>query len=114
MACDDQLTARFRDALKGIAGIEEKRMLGGMCFMLNGNMLGGADREKHSNKGRFMLRVGKQNEAAALARPGSRIMEQGGRRMGGLIFVDEQFCNKEALRNWIELAIVFVGKLPPK
>lgn len=113
MAYDEDLTNRFRAALEGHVGISEKRMMGGVCFLLNGNMIGGADRQKDGT-GRFMFRVGKENEAEALTRPGARVMEQGGRRMGGLIFVDEDDCSDAALMDWIALALSFVGLLPAK
>ena len=113
MAYDEKLAARFRKGLAGRKGITEKRMMGGVCFLLNGNMIGGADRTK-DGVGRFMFRVGKDNEAEALSRPGARIMEQGGRRMSGLVFVDETACNHSALKTWLALALGFVGTLPPK
>jgi TfoX/Sxy family transcriptional regulator of competence genes len=113
MAYDEELAARFRAALAGMAGISEKRMMGGVCFFLNGNMIGGADRTKTGER-RFMFRVGKENEAAALALPGATILEQGGRRMSGLIFVDESLCDDEAMRRWLSPALGFVSGLPPK
>ncbi len=113
MAYDELLTSRFRDALGRTKGVSEKKMMGGVCFLLHGNMIGGADRTK-SGDGRFMFRVGKDNEAEALSRPGAAVMEQGGRRMGGLIFVDEKACDDAALVNWIALALSFVSTLPPK
>jgi len=113
MAYDEELTDRFRKAIDGLGGIVEKRMMGGVCFMLDGNMLGGADRQK-TGEGRFMFRVGKDNEAEAMKRPGAMTMEQGGRKMTGLIFVYEDDCDAESLRSWIALALTFVGSLPPK
>ncbi|MDH3704094.1 MAG: TfoX/Sxy family protein [Alphaproteobacteria bacterium] len=113
MAYDEILTRRFRDALDDTSAVTEKKMMGGVCFLLNGNMIGGADRTK-SGDGRFMFRVGKDNEAEALSRKGATVMEQGGRRMGGLIFVDEKACDDEALKSWVELALSFVSTLPPK
>jgi len=113
MAYDEHLAARFRDTLAGMAGVSEKRMMGGVCFMLDGNMIGGADRAK-TGQGRFLFRVGRDNEAAALARPGAVTMEQGGRRMTGLIFVDEDACGGAALKDWVSLALSFVTTLPPK
>lgn len=113
MAYDEDLAARFRTALDGMAGISEKRMMGGVCFLLDGNMIGGADRTK-SGEGRFMFRVGKDNEAEALARPGATAMEQGGRRMTGLVFVAEEACDGKALTDWVSLALSFVSTLPPK
>ena len=113
MAVDDALTMRFRKAVDNLTGITEKRMMGGVCFLLNGNMLGGADRTKEG-LGRFMFRVGKHNETEALTRNGAIIMEQGGRRMGGLIFVSEKVCDEKTLRDWIDLALDFVATLPAK
>ena len=94
MAYDEELTDRFRDTLGGQVDISEKRMMGGVCFFLSGNMIGGADRAK-DGKGRFMFRVGKDNEKEALFRDGATIVQQGGRRMGGLVFVDEEACDGE-------------------
>ena len=57
-------------------------------------MIGGADHTKEG-AGCFMLRVGKDNEQEALARLGATIVEMGGRRMGGMIFVDENACSDQ-------------------
>lgn len=75
MAFDEVLTERFRDATRHLSGITEKRMMGGVCFLLDGNMLGGADRTQDGD-GRFMFRVGKELEAEALSRDGAVIMER--------------------------------------
>ena len=113
MAYDEELTSRFRSALGELERIREERMMGGVCFMVNGHMVGGADRQKDGT-GRFMFRVGKENQAEALQRPGATVMEMGGRRMGGLIFVEAEGCGDEALKGWVELALSFVHTLPPK
>jgi hypothetical protein len=113
MAYDEPLASRFRSALDGIVGISEKRMMGGVCFFLNGNMVGGADRAA-SGDGRFMFRVGKENEDEALSRDGASIVVLGSKRMGGLIFVGEDHCDDAALGEWISLAFSFVGELPAK
>ena len=113
MAYDEILTQRFRKALARRRGITDKRMMGGICFLKNGNMIGAADRNKQG-LGRFMFRVGKQNEARALRRKGAYVMEHGGRRMGGFIFVNEDDCNDAQLRAWIDLALEYVGSLPAK
>lgn len=113
MAYDELLAARFRQALGGMAGISEKRMMGGVCFLLDGNMIGGADRTK-AGEGRFMFRVGKENETAALALPGGQQMEQGGRRMSGFFFVSEDACTDQVMTQWLSLALGFVTTLPPK
>jgi len=112
MAHDELLAARLRDAI-GDQSVIEKRMMGGACFMVDGHMLGGADRQK-DGACRFMFRVGKDNEAEALARPGAIPLEQGGRRMGGMVFADEAACDDDALKDWVALALSFIGTLPPK
>lgn len=113
MAYDEDLADRYRASLEGMVGVSEKRMMGGLCFFLNGNMVGGADREKNG-AGRFMFRVGKDNEAEALSRDGACIVDLGGRRMGGLIYVAEDGCDEAALKDWLSLALSFVGPLPAK
>ncbi len=113
MAYDEELTSRFREALGGLPGVSEKKMMGGVCFLLDGNMVGGADRTK-AGEGRFMFRVGKDNQEEALGREGAQAMEQGGRRMTGLVFVSEEACDDDALKDWVSLALSFVTTLPPK
>ena len=87
--------------------------MGGVCFFLHGNMIGGADRDV-SRGGRLMFRVGKERERDALQRAGAYPVILGGRRMGGLIFVDESACDTAALGRWTALAMEFVATLPPK
>ena len=64
MAYDEGLAQRVREALAHRPDLTERKMFGGLCFMLNGNMLCGV------HKGGGMFRVGKDNEAAALELPG--------------------------------------------
>ena len=113
MAYDEALASRVRDRLAGLAGLSEKRMMGGVCFLLDGNMIGAASRTK-AGEGQFMFRVGKENEAEALTRPGATVVTMGGRRMGGFIFVDEAACDDDAIRDWISLSMSYVSNLPPK
>ena len=112
MPIDEQLNARFRKALP--LGIEttEKKMMGGVCFLLNGNMIGAASRSK-TGEGHFMFRVGKDNDTAAGARPEAQPMVQGGRRKRGFFFVDES-CGEDDLTAWAGLAVSFVKTLPAK
>ena len=113
MAYDERLAQRLREAIGKQSKLSERRMMGGVCFMVEGHMLGGADRQKDGS-GRFMFRVGKNNEAEALARTGAIPVEMGGRRMGGMVFVDEAACDGPALKSWVALAFSFVGALTPK
>ncbi len=112
MAYDEELAQRFRDLLEGLPGISEKKMMGGICFMVDGNMIGGADRTK-DGQGRFMFRVGKENQEEAKARFGGEIMEMGGRKMSGFFFVDEG-CGQERLVEWVNFAHAFASSLPAK
>ncbi len=109
MAYDEGHAAILRDLTAGLNGITEKKMFGGLCFLQNGNMLCGV----HKDGG--MFRVGKENEAAALAIPGVDPMSFTGRKMGGLVDVNEDaFGNEDALNRLLELSQTFVGKMPPK
>ena len=111
---DEELSDRLRDALEGMAGVSEKRMMGGLCFMLNGNMLGGAHREK-SGEQFFMFRVGKESESAALSRPGARPMQLGDRSpMRGFVFVDASLCDDSQLKGWVSMALAYISTLPSK
>ncbi|MEM8945208.1 MAG: TfoX/Sxy family protein [Planctomycetota bacterium] len=99
----------MRDALATLDGVTEKRMFGGLCFMLNGNMLCGVD------KAAGMARVGKNNEAAALALAGVEPLSFTGRKMGGMVDVTPEVLEDETtLRAVLDLALDFVGSLPAK
>jgi TfoX/Sxy family transcriptional regulator of competence genes len=108
MPYDPELAAAMRKALKTYRGIEEKKMFGGYCWMLRGNMLCGVE------VGRYMFRVGKALEATALARPGASPMDITGKPMRGLVWVRASDASGAALTDWIELARRYVGSLPAK
>ncbi|MDH4094490.1 MAG: TfoX/Sxy family protein [Betaproteobacteria bacterium] len=98
----------MRRALSGRRGITEKRMFGGVCFLLRGNMLCGV------GDGKFMFRVGKDQDAAALRRPGARPMDFTGRPMAGFVWVDPASCDARRLKGWIAMAERYVVALPSK
>ena len=106
MPHDPHLADRMRAALKGRAGITEKKMVGGYCWMLRGNMLCGVD------VGRFMFRIGKALEADALARRGASPMDITGRPMRGFVWVRAENADGKALQAWIGLASQYVAALP--
>jgi TfoX/Sxy family transcriptional regulator of competence genes len=108
MAIDEDLAGRMRTVLAGIGAVREVRMFGGLCFILNGNMLAG------TSKRGLLVRVGKARYAQALARAHVRPMEMTGRPMEGYIFVDPPPDDERALRDWLELAAGFVNTLPAK
>ena len=113
MAYDELLATRLREGLRTVPGVSETPMMGGLCVLVNGNMLAGVDRQK-DGRNRFMFRVGKDNEAEALSRPGASIVTMGGRRFGGIVFVDAAYCDEAALSAWLALALGFVRRLPSK
>ena len=108
VAYNEADAARMRSALKGTRGIAEKKMFGGVCFLLREHMLCGIGEPG------FMFRVGKEQEAAALARPGASPIVFNGRRFGGMVWVDARRCKGSTLSGWIVLAKKFVAALPPK
>jgi TfoX/Sxy family transcriptional regulator of competence genes len=108
MAADYDLAAGVRAALAGAGAIREVKMFGGIGFLLNGNMVAGA-----SKRG-LLVRVGKDRQQAALARPGARPMVMRGRTMEGYIYVDPPALTDRAVRAWLHLALAFVQTLPPK
>lgn len=113
MSYDEKLAERLRDSLGGPLELVEKRMMGGLCFMIKGHMVAGIDRDK-GGADRFMFRVGKYNEAEALKRPGAQIVDMGGRRIGGLVFVDAEQCRGKSLAAWSAIALRNLEALPPK
>ena len=108
MPFDAPLADAMRAALHGHAGIAERKMFGGICWMLHGNMLCGVE------VGRYMFRVGAELESQALARRGARPMDITGRPMRGFVWVDAAAAKGAALKSWIALAERYVGALPPK
>lgn len=110
MSTMEEGTERLRKILGDDPNIAEKKMFGGVTFMLNGNMLCG-----YTNKGQLMVRVGKELEPEARKLPGARDMDFTGKKMGGMLFVEEDALTDEAaLNQWVALATRFVGNLPPK
>lgn len=88
--------------------VVQKRMFGGTCFMVRGNMLACA-----SKRG-LMARVGKDQEAAALARPHARPCQPAGRPMAGFIWVAPEGIETDAdLQTWVTMARTYVCALPP-
>lgn len=109
MAYDEGLAEILRGDLADLPGITEKKMFGGIAFMLNGNMLCGV----HSCGA--MFRVGKEAEAEALAIDGARVMNFTGRRMGGFIDVGDTALADDTRRGrWMRLALAYAGGLPAK
>jgi hypothetical protein len=105
---NEALAGRLRKAFAGRRNIAEKKMYGGVCFLLRGNMLCGMGEDK------CMFRVGTEQDAAALKRPGAKPMDITGRFMNGFVWVDPARCDSRALKRWIAMADAYVGALPAK
>ena len=108
MAFSDFLADRVRQYLQGKGGLEEKKMMGGLVFMLNGKMCVGVDVDKSDGSDRLMVRVGKDNFDELLGANGAKKMDFTGRPMKGYLFIDpEGFDTDEQLRFWLEHAVKF-------
>lgn len=109
MAFDEQHAQLFRDALREFDGITEKRMFGGLCFLLNGNMVCGV----HKSGG--MARVGKEMESQALGLEGVDPLSFTGRPMGGMVELNVAALEDASIRDAVvSLATSYVGSLPKK
>ena len=109
MAYDEELAERIRRALAGRQGVSEKRMFGGIAFMLRGNMCCGIVRDQ------LMVRVGPERYDDALARPHARPMDFTGRAMKGMVYVGPEGLRSDAdLNAWLRRGVEFAATLPPK
>src|SRR5688572_25687428 len=109
MPYDEILAERVRTLVQHRDGYSERKMFGGLCFMLHGNMFAGVVRDD------LMLRVGKDAFDEALTRAGANSMDFTGRPMVGMVFVEPQGrTSKEALQAWLNDALSFVENIPPK
>ena len=106
----EELSDRIRALPSPHLTVTERKMFGGRCFMLDGNMLVGPMKD-----GSLLVRVGKERYDEALALPGARPMTMGARTMSGFIEVTGDVLeDDEVLLDWIELARSFVTTLPAK
>lgn len=109
MAYDESTAYRVREALAQQESVTERKMFGGLAFMINGHMCCGVMQDH------LMVRVGPQQYETALAQPYAREMDFTGRPMKGMIWVDPPGYQSEAdLRAWVEQGLSFVTSLPAK
>ena len=109
MAYDEGLVQRLDEQLDGRRGVTQKKMFGGMCYLLYGNMFVGVV------KNSLMVRVGPHGDAEALRLPHARPMDFTGKPMKGYVFVDPGGFDADAdLAAWVERAVRFVSTLPKK
>ena len=109
MGYDEGVAERVRRVLSGQKNVGEKRMVGGLSFMVNGSMCCGVTGNA------LMVRVGPEGLAGALARPHVRPMVFAGRPLAGFVCVDPGgYRTDAALAAWVQRGIDFVATLPAK
>ncbi len=109
MAYDERLARRVRALLAGKKGLTERKMFGGLAFLLAGNMCCGVIGRE------LMVRVGPDAYDRALALPGARPMDFTGRPMRGMVYVSAKTTKDDkALAAWVARGVGFAGSLPPK
>ncbi len=109
MAFDEKLAARLREVLGYRPDITEKKMFGGLAFILGGNMCCGIVDD------RLMLRLGHNGAAAALAEPHTAEMDFTGRVIRTMVYVGgDGIASDDALACWVDKAVAFAESLPPK
>jgi hypothetical protein len=109
MPYNERLAERVRAIIGDGPGLTERKMFGGIAFMLNGNMFCGITRDD------LMVRVGPGRFDEALASRSARPMDMTGRPMKGMALVGpEGYATDQQLRAWVEQTLEFVRSLPAK
>jgi hypothetical protein len=109
MAYDEGLAERVREQLKELVPFDEKRMFGGLCFLVNGNMACGLVGDT------LMVRVDKQQWPVLLEKAHVREMDFTGRSLKGFLYVDPAGTAEDSdLAFWLDTILTFVSSLPPK
>jgi TfoX/Sxy family transcriptional regulator of competence genes len=110
MAYDEDLAYRIRELLVDAPDITEKKMFGGLAFLVGGNMAVAASRQ-----GGIMVRVEPADTDALVAKPHARPFEMRGRELDGWVRVDEEGVRtKRQLEPWVRRAVAHASALPPK
>ena len=109
MAYDEGLATRVRDLLGDRPGLVEKKMFGGLAFLLYGNMACGVRGDD------LMVRMAPDASDAALAEPGVRPFDMTGRPMKGWLLVSaDAHAEDDDLRRWVGRGLSYAGSLPPR
>jgi TfoX/Sxy family transcriptional regulator of competence genes len=109
VAYDEGLAARLREVVAGEADLTEKRMFGGVAFLLGGNMAVSA-----SGQGDVLLRVDPAETDALVAEPHARRAVMRGRPMDGWLRLDARALGDDELNRWIARGVDYARSLPPK
>ena len=110
MAYDEELAERIRALLRDEAGVTERKMFGGLAFLIGGNMAVAA-----SGQGGALVRVDPARSGRIVATTSARPMEMRGREMQGWLRVaPEDLRSKRQLARWVTLGATYARSLPPK
>jgi len=110
VAYDEALAARIRELVAGDPGVTERKMFGGLAFLVNGNMSVAA-----SGQGGLLVRVDPDESDALVTKTGARPMEMRGREMAGWLRVEsDQVRTKKQLSPWVDRGVAFARSLPAK
>ena len=109
MAYDEELAERIRGLLPGVP-VTEKKMFGGLAFLVGGNMAVAA-----SGKGGIMLRCDPADSEKLVAEPGASRMEMRGKEMDGWLRIALDAVEEDpVLRKWIDIGVGYAASLPAK
>jgi hypothetical protein len=109
MALSEALAERIRHALARRKNVEEKKLFGGIGFLLNGNLLVGVWKDS------LCVRLGPEQAEEAQPEPHVRVFDITGRPMKGWVLVEPEGVEDDGhLKGWIQRAVKFVSKLPGK
>jgi hypothetical protein len=110
MAYDEGLANRIREAVAGEAGVTEKRMFGGLAFLVHGNMAVSA-----SSQGGLLLRIDPADAETLTQCPGVRRFEMRGREMDGWLGIDSDVVASDGdLQHWVDIGVAYARSLPAK
>ena len=110
MAYDEELAERIRRLVGGGPDVTEKKMFGGLAFLVGGNMAVGA-----SGQGGILVRVDPEETDALVASTNAEVMEMRGRSMRGWLRVAEDDLRDEGeLEQWVERGVAYARSLPAK
>ena len=110
MAYDEELAERVRELVAGEPGLSEKRMFGGLAFLINGHMAVSA-----SGQGGLLLRVPPEQTDALLREPHAERFEMRGRSMDGWLRIPpEGLAGRQELERWVGVGVGYARSLPPK
>jgi TfoX/Sxy family transcriptional regulator of competence genes len=110
MAYDEDLANRIRELVADEKGVTEKKMFGGLAFLINGNMSVSA-----SGRGGLMLRCDPDETDKLISKPHASRMVMRGREMDGwLRVVDDGIKTKRQLEIWVKVGVGYARSLPPK